>query len=51
MCDFQESVATGQTKAGENDPYVQLCFTGDTTNVFVKQFTISQTPTKTKKLS
>ena len=39
MCDYQESVTTGQTHkqtdahtdAGQSDPYVPLCFTGDTT--------------------
>ena len=34
MCDYQESVTTGQTHghtdAGQSDPYVPLCFTGDT---------------------
>ena len=35
-CDYQKSVTTGQTDgqtdAGQSDPYVPLCFTGDTTN-------------------
>ena len=40
MCDYQESVTTGQTQkgvqtdgqtdAGQSDPYVPLCFAGDT---------------------
>ena len=34
MCDYQESVITrqthGQTDTGQSDPYVPLCFTGDT---------------------
>ena len=34
MCDYQESVTTGQTDrqtdAGQSDPYVPLCFAGDT---------------------
>ena len=34
MRDYQESVTTGQrdgqTDAGQNDPYMPLCFAGDT---------------------
>ena len=34
MRDYQESVTTGQTDeqtdAGQSDPYVPLCFAGDT---------------------
>ena len=30
MPDYQEYVTTGQTDAGQSDPYVTLCFTGDT---------------------
>ena len=36
MCDYQESVTTGQThthgqtNAGQSDPYVPLCLAGDT---------------------
>ena len=30
MRDCQESVTTGQTDAGQSDPYVLLCFAGDT---------------------
>ena len=30
MRDYQESVTTGQTDAGQSDPYVPLCFSGDT---------------------
>ena len=30
MCDYQEGVTTGQTDAGQSDPYVPLCFAGDT---------------------
>ena len=33
MCDYQESVTTGQRDAGQSDPYVPLCFAGDTTSV------------------
>ena len=37
-CDYQESVTTGQTDgqtdAGQSDPYVQLCFAGDTKTVY-----------------
>ena len=40
MRDYQESVTTGQTHththgqtdAGQSDPYVPLCFAGDTKN-------------------
>ena len=42
MCDYQESVTIGQTHthgqtdgqtdAGQSDPYVPLCFTGDPIN-------------------
>ena len=31
MLDYQESLTTGQT-AGQSDPYVLLCFAGDTIN-------------------
>ena len=31
MRDYQESVTTRQTDAGQSDPYVSLCFAGDTT--------------------
>ena len=30
MRDYQESVTTRQTDAGQSDPYVPLCFAGDT---------------------
>ena len=30
MSDYQESVTTEQTDAGESDPNVLLCFAGDT---------------------
>ena len=30
MCDYEESVTTGQTDAGQSDPYVPLCFAGNT---------------------
>ena len=30
MLDYQESVTTRQTDAKKSDPYVRLCFTGDT---------------------
>ena len=37
MRDYQESVTTGQTDgqtdAGQSDPYVPLCFAGDTKRV------------------
>ena len=29
-CDYQESVITGQIEARQSDPYVWLCFAGDT---------------------
>ena len=32
MLDYQESVTTGQTDAGQSDLYVPLCFAGDTIN-------------------
>ena len=36
MRDYQESLTTGQTDeqtdAGQSDPYVPLCFAGDTIN-------------------
>ena len=39
MCDYQECVTTGQTHrqtdAGQSDPYVPLCFAGDT-KMYVK---------------
>ena len=28
-CDYQENVTTGQTDAGQSDPYVPLCFAGN----------------------
>ena len=38
MRDYQESVTTGQTHgqtdAGQSDPYVLLCFAGDTKMLF-----------------
>ena len=38
MRDYQESVTTGQTDgqtdAGQSDPYVPLCFAGDTKSTF-----------------
>ena len=33
MTDYQESVTTGQIDAGQSDPYVPLCFAGDTKTV------------------
>ena len=30
MRDYQESVITGQTDTGQSDPYMPLCFAGDT---------------------
>ena len=30
MCDYQESVTTGQTDARQSAHYVPLCFKGDT---------------------
>ena len=30
MRDYQESVTTRQTDAGQSDPYVPLCFAGNT---------------------
>ena len=39
MRDYQESVTTGQTDAGQSDPYVLLCFAGDTKKqVFCKTY-------------
>ena len=42
MRDYQESVTTGQTDtqtdAGQSDPYVPLCFAGDT------KMTLTYTP-------
>ena len=39
MRDYQESVTTGQThgqiEAGQSDPYVPLCFAGDTIKYLV----------------
>ena len=32
MRDYQESVTTGQTH-GQSDPYVPLCFAGDTKSI------------------
>ena len=32
MCDYQESVTSEQTDAGQSDPYVPLCFEGGTKN-------------------
>ena len=43
MRDYQESVTTRQTDrqtqtdAGQSDPYVSLCFAGDTTSIHLKQ--------------
>ena len=34
MCDYQESVTTGQTHARQSDPYVPLCFAGDKTSSY-----------------
>ena len=37
MCDYQESVTTGQTHGQidtrQSDPYVPLCFAGDTIKI------------------
>ena len=33
-CHYQERVNTGQTDAGQSDPYVTLCFAGDTKTAF-----------------
>ena len=30
MCEYKESVTTGQTDAGQSDPYMPLCFAGNT---------------------
>ena len=32
-CDYQGSVTIGQTDPGQCDPYVSLCFAGDTTTL------------------
>ena len=34
MRDYQESLTTGQTDAGQSDPYVPLCFAGNTITVY-----------------
>ena len=43
MCDYQESVTTGQTDgqtdAGQSDPYVPLCFAGDIIRAVRNQWT------------
>ena len=37
MGDYQESGTIGQTDAGQSDPYVPLCFAGETKRpVFMK---------------
>ena len=49
MRDYQENVTTGQTHgqttdAGQSDPYVPLCFAGDTKTVlFPRDFSIEGT--------
>ena len=35
MREYQESVTTGQTDAGQSDPYVPLCLAGDTKTVTI----------------
>ena len=44
MPDYQESVTTGQTNgqtdAGQSDPYVPLCFAGDTKITNLDYFSI-----------
>ena len=35
MHDYQESVTTGHTDAGQSDPSVPLCFAGDTIGMHV----------------
>ena len=37
MHDYQESVTTRQTDAGQSDPYVPLCFAGDTKRLTIKK--------------
>ena len=49
MRDYQESVTTGQTHgrtdAGQSDPYVPLCFAGDTKSLLCKDLINSITGT------
>ena len=33
MREYQESVTSEQTDAGQSDPYVPLCFAGDTKTI------------------
>ena len=35
-CDYQLIVTTGQTDGWQSDPYVPLCFAGDTKGIHVK---------------
>ena len=37
MCDYQESETTGQTDAGQSDPYVPLCFAGNTIKLTIME--------------
>ena len=39
MRDYQESVTTGQTDARQSDPYVPLCFAGNTKTKFCGRLT------------
>ena len=52
MRDYQESVTTGQTHgqtdAEQSDPYVPLCFAGDTITVYLLQSELFVDGTKSK---
>ena len=55
LCDYQESVTTGQTHeqtdAGQRGPYVPLCFTSDTTTKQLLSSAIPRAFTYTSKSS
>ena len=42
MHDYQESVPTGQTYIGQSDPYVPLCFAGDT-KIIIHHYIVERT--------
>ena len=48
MQDYQKSVTTGQTDARQSDPYVPLCFAGDTK---INQIVDKYTPYRNYELS
>ena len=44
MRDYQDSVTTGQTGAGQSDPYVCMCRdASQATQIFVKEYSDSKT--------